>query len=87
MPGKKHSVSKQITEIDNFDKFVVWCTIHNFCAHEGTVPAVAILLVKFKESIYFKGGCSGFRGIVRDLSFRLKKTRTDRGVPSERHNT
>jgi predicted transcriptional regulator len=32
MPGKKHNVPKQITQMDNFDKCVVWRTIHSFYA-------------------------------------------------------
>jgi hypothetical protein len=31
-------------------------TIHNFYAQEGTVAAIAKLLVKLKDSINFKGG-------------------------------
>jgi hypothetical protein len=50
MPGKKHNVRKWITEIDNFDKSVVWRTIHNFHA-EGTVITIAKLLVKLKALI------------------------------------
>jgi hypothetical protein len=63
--------------IDNFDKCVVHAT-HNFFTQEGTVPAIAKLLVKFKESISFKERCSSLRRIVRALVFWRKKTRTNR---------
>ncbi|KDQ71559.1 hypothetical protein L798_09467 [Zootermopsis nevadensis] len=86
MPGKKHDVPRRITETEDFDKCVVRCSIHNFYAQEGTVPTVAKLLVKLKESTDFKGNCSSLRRIIRDLGFRWKKTRLNRGVLIERHN-
>jgi hypothetical protein len=55
-------------------------------AQEGTVPTIAKLLVKLKDSINFKGGSSSLRKIVRDLGFRWKQTMTNRGVLIERHN-
>jgi hypothetical protein len=70
---------KWIIEIDDFDKCVVWCTFHSFYAREGTVPTIAKLLVKPKDSIDFKGSCSSRTRIVRDLDCRCKKTRTNRG--------
>jgi hypothetical protein len=73
MPGKKHNVPRRITEIDNLDKCVVRRTIHSLYAQEGTVPTIAKLLVKLKDSINFKGGCSSLRKIIRDLGFRWKR--------------
>jgi hypothetical protein len=85
MPCKKRNVPDQITEIDNFDKCVLRCTIHNFYAQEEIVPIIAKLLVKLKESTHFKRSCSSLRITIRDLSFRWK-TRTNREVLNERHD-
>jgi hypothetical protein len=78
MPGKKNNIPKQITEIDDFVKCIVWCLIHKFYAQKGTVPAVVKLFEKLKENIDFEGIYSGCRRFVGDLNCRCKKTRADR---------
>jgi hypothetical protein len=85
MPGKKYNVPKRKTETDNFDKCVVQDNIHNFYAQERNLSTTK-LLVRLKESTGFKENCSSLRITFRDLSFRWKKNRTNRGILIERHN-
>lgn len=81
MPGKKHTVPKNILviKIDNFDECVVHYTIHNCYAQGRTVMTIAKLLVYSKRAV-FKRSCSSLKRIVRDHSFMWKKTRANRGV-------
>jgi hypothetical protein len=69
-----------MTQIGSFVKCLVQCTIHSFYAQEGTVTEKYKLLIKLEEDTDFKGSCSSCRTVVRDLGFRWKKTRTNRGV-------
>jgi hypothetical protein len=51
---QKHNVPRRITEIENFDKYVVRRTILSFCAEKGTVPAIAKLLGNSKRVLILK---------------------------------
>ena len=85
-PGKKHNVPKRITDIDDFDSGLIRRTIHNFYAVEQSVPTLKRLVQKLREKNDFTGSVSSLRTIIKNLGFRWKKTRTNRGVLIEKHS-
>lgn len=38
---------------DDFSKYIIWDTIHNFYIQEGTIPTITKLLTKIDNSINF----------------------------------
>jgi hypothetical protein len=43
-----------VAETDDFNKYVIWDTIHNFYIQEGTIPTKTKMLAKINGSINFK---------------------------------
>jgi hypothetical protein len=43
--GKRHKVLKR----DDFDKFVIWLTIHEFYVQEKTLPTISKLFPKLRD--------------------------------------
>ncbi|KAJ4445058.1 hypothetical protein ANN_06857 [Periplaneta americana] len=83
-PGKVHRVPKRVTDVDDFDKRVIRQTIYNFYINDKTVPTVSKLLPKLKDAINFNGGSTSLKIILRDMGFKLKKTRNNKAVLQER---
>jgi hypothetical protein len=84
--GKTHKVPKRVTDIDDFDKCVIWPTIRAFYVKEKMSPTISQLFPKFRNRINFNGGITSLRNIVKELGFLWKKTRNNRVVLIEKHD-
>jgi hypothetical protein len=84
--GKRHKVPKRVTDIDDFDKFIIWLTIHEFYVQEKMSPTISKLFPKLRDRINFNGGSASLRNTVMELGFLWKKTRNNRVVLIERHS-
>jgi len=40
---KDCEVSKHVADVYDFDKFVIWCTVHKFCLQERMYPSICKL--------------------------------------------
>jgi hypothetical protein len=52
--GKTHKVPKRVTNIDDFDKFVIRLTIHEFYVQEKMSLTISKLFSKLRDRINFK---------------------------------
>jgi hypothetical protein len=83
---KTHKVLKHLTDIDDFDKCVIWLTIHEFYVQEKMSPAICKLFPKLRERINFNGGSTSLKHIMKELGFLWKKMRNNRAVLIEKHD-
>jgi hypothetical protein len=84
--GKTHKVPKRVTDIDDFNKFVIRLTIHEFYVQEKMSPTISKLFPKLRDRINFNGGSTSLRNIVKEFGFLWKKTRNNRVVLIEKHD-
>ena len=56
--------------MDDFNKCMICCAIHNFYVKEKPTPTTKRLMEKLKEDIQFYGSTTRLRRIIRSLSFK-----------------
>jgi hypothetical protein len=75
-----------VTGIDDFDKFVIRITIHEFYVQEKTSPTISELFPKLRERIHFDGCSACLRNTVKELGFLWKKMRNNTVGLIEKHD-
>jgi hypothetical protein len=61
--GKTHKVPKLVTDIDDFGKFVIRLTIHEFYVQEKMSPTISKLFPKLRDRINFNGSSTSLRNM------------------------
>jgi hypothetical protein len=69
--AKIHKAPKHVTDIYDFDKCVIWHTIHEFYVQGKMSATISKLLPKLKDRINFKGRSTSLRNLdfLRSLDF------------------
>lgn len=82
-PGKHRNRSKEVTELDDFNKNVLRNKIFDMY-NNGQFPTAEKLVLEMKNSIGFQGGCWSMLKILKSMGFKHRKSNDGRRFLLER---